>query len=142
VNIVAYGSLMCRESLESTLGRPVALTKITVPGWRRVFNAAFDEYAYLNLRRDLGADIEAAYFELDDAELPFFAEREAGSELTEVARGYLAFVWPAEHCRELPVLRSYPDICRLGADELGLRLEAGTDWPRIVVDDAGNPAYR
>ena len=142
VNIVAYGSLMCRGSLESALGRPAALTKVTVPGWRRVFNAAFGEYAYLNLRPDPGAAIEAAYFEMDAAELPRFAEREAGSELTEVAPGYLAFVWPEAHCRELPVLSSYVAICRRGAAELGLDLGAATDWPLIVVDDAGNPAYR
>ena len=95
MNIVAYGSLMCRGSLESTLGRPAALTKITVPGWRRVFNAAFDEYAYLNLRPDPGGAIEAGFLDMDAAELRLFDEREAGSELTELAPGYLAFVWPA-----------------------------------------------
>ena len=142
MNIVAYGSLMCRSSLESTLRRPAVLAALTVPGWRRVFNAAFDDYAYLNLLPVTGTVIEAASFALDPAELPLFGEREAGSELIEVTPGYFAFVWPGAQCRELPVLRSYIDICRRGADELGIDFVTGTDWPLDVVDDAGDPAYR
>jgi hypothetical protein len=142
VNVVAYGSLMRRSSLESTLRRPAPLAKVSFPGWRRVFNAPFDDYSYLNLRPVPGAILEAAYFELDAAELGLFDEREAGSELVEVMPAYFAFVWPAAYCRELPVLRSYIDVCRGGADELGIEFTAGTDWPEVIVDDTADPVYR
>ena len=72
---------MNRSSLESTLGRSAPLATMAFPGWRRVFNAPFDDYSYLNLRPVPGAITEAAYFELDAAELGLFDEREAGSEL-------------------------------------------------------------
>ena len=58
MNVVAYGSLMHRPSLEATLRRPARLNRITVPGWRRVFDAAFtDGLAYLNLRPALSTQI-------------------------------------------------------------------------------------
>jgi hypothetical protein len=142
MNIVAYGSLMRRSSLESTLRRPAPLAKVSFPGWRRIFNAPFDDYAYLNLRPDPEAIVEAACFELDAAELGLFEEREAGSELVEVMPAYFAFVWPAAYCRELPVLRSYIDVCRRGAGELGIDFTTGTDWPEVVVDDTADPIYR
>jgi hypothetical protein len=143
MNVVAYGSLMCRVSLEATLGRPAALTRVTVPGWRRAFNAAFpDGLAYLNLVPALSSQVEAACFTLAPAELPLFAEREAGSVLSEVMPGYHAFTWPASRCRELPVPRSYLDVCRRGAAELGIDLAAGTSWPATIHDDCGHPLYR
>jgi len=133
---------MNRSSLESTLGRSAPLATMAFPGWRRVFNAPFDDYSYLNLRPVPGAITEAAYFELDAAELGLFDEREAGSELIELTSAYFAFVWPAACCRELPVLRSYINVCRRGADELGVDFTAGTDWPALVVDDTADPIYR
>jgi hypothetical protein len=142
VDIVAYGSLMHRLGLEATLRRPATLTKITIPGWRRVFDAAFpDGFAYLNLRAAPGSQIEAAHFPLEAAELALFAQREEGADLVEVAPGYHAFVWPRERCRDLPVLGSYLDICRRGASELGISLSAGTTWPATIHDDAAAPRY-
>jgi hypothetical protein len=142
VNIVAYGALMQRHSLEATLGRPATLTKITIPGWRRVFDAAFpDGLSYLNLRADPGGRIEAAYFTLDAVELGLFAEREEGADLTEVLPGYHAFIWPRSRCRELPVPCSYIDICRRGAAELGISLAAGIAWPAALHDDSAAPLY-
>jgi hypothetical protein len=143
MNVVAYGSLMHRPSLEGTLRRPAALTPITVPGWRRVFNAPFpDGLSYLNIQPALSSQLAAAYFTVDVAELPLFAAREAGSELVEVVAGYHAFVWPPDKCRELPVLRSYLDVCRRGAAGLGVDLGLGTTWPAVVRDDAVSPLYR
>jgi len=143
VNVVAYGSLMHRPSLEATLRRPAALTRITMPGWRRVFNAAFsDGLAYLNLQRALSSQIEAAFFTVDRSELPLFADREAGAELVEVMTGYHAFVWPERHCVELPVARSYVEVCRRGAADLGIDLSMGTTWPVTVLDDTDLPRYR
>jgi hypothetical protein len=141
LKIIGYGSLLSRSSLESTLRRPAPLTKTTVTGWRRVFNAEFGGYAFGNLRRDPEAIIEAAFFELAAAEVDLFADREKGSELAEVAPGYFAFVWPDGRCRDLPVLRSYIDVCRRGAGEMGIDIERGTDWPGVVVDDSAAPAY-
>lgn len=129
------------SSLKSTLGRPATLTGLTVTGWRRVFNAPFDGYAYLNLRPAPESLIEAASFELDPDELRQFDEREAGSELIELLPGYFAFVWPAGLCRELPVLESYIAVCRQGAGELGIDLTLGTDWPPDIVDDSADPLY-
>jgi hypothetical protein len=141
VNVVAYGSLMHRHSLEATLARPAPLTKITIPGWRRVFDAAFpDGFAYLNLRADPGSQLEAAYFTLEAAELRRFAQREEGADLVEVLTGYHAFVWPRERCRDLPVLCSYIDICRRGAAQLDVSL-SGTSWPSMIHDDAAAPLY-
>jgi hypothetical protein len=143
MNVVAYGSLMYRPSLEGTLRRPAALTPITVPGWRRVFNAPFaDGQSYLNIQPALSSQMQAAYFTVAVAELPLFADREAGSELVEVMTGYHAFVWPPDACRELPVLRSYLDMCRLGAAGLGVDLDLGTTWPAVVRDDTVSPRYR
>jgi hypothetical protein len=142
VNIVAYGSLMHQRSLEATLQRPAPLTKIAIPGWQRVFDAAFDDgFAYCNLRPAPSSRIEAAYFTLEAAELHRFAEREEGSALTEVLPGYHAFVWPAERCRALPIPCSYIDICRRGAAELGVSLSLGTDWPATIHDDTAAPVY-
>jgi hypothetical protein len=143
MKVVAYGSLMHRPSLEATLRRPAALTRITIPGWRRVFNAPFpDGLSYLNIAPALSGQIEAGYFTVEAAELPLFADREAGSELVEVMSGYHAFVWPRPAWRELPVPRSYLEVCRQGADGLGVNLELGTTWPAVVHDDSAGPLYR
>jgi hypothetical protein len=143
MNVVAYGSLMYRPSLEATLRRPAALTRITIPGWRRVFNASFpDGLCYLNIAPALSSQMEAAYFTAEPAELALFADREAGSQLVEVLPGYHAFVWPRQAWRELPVLRSYLDVCRRGAADLGINLDLGTTWPAAVRDDSARPGYR
>jgi hypothetical protein len=143
MKVVAYGSLMHRPSLEATLRRPAALTRITIPGWRRVFNAPFpDGLSYLNIVPALSGQLEAGYFTADAAELPLFAGREAGSELVEVMTGYHAFVWPPGAWGELPVLRSYLQVCREGAASLGVNLKLGTTWPAVVHDDSAKPLYR
>jgi hypothetical protein len=143
VNVVAYGSLMHRPSLEATLRRPAQLNRITILGWRRVFNAAFpDGLAYLNLRPALSTQVQAAWFTVAESELRVFADREAGSDLVEVLPGYHAFVWPEASCRELPVLSSYIDICQRGAKALGIDFAAGTTWPATIRNDSANPAYR
>lgn len=141
LNIVAYGSLMKQSSLDSAVHRPTPLRKITIIGWKRVFNAPFDDYAFLNLHRAPGVEIEAAYFDLAPAELELFAEREAGAELVEVKAGFFAFVWPQDVCRDLPTLRSYLDVCSEGATELGIDFMVGMDWPQTVVDDTHDPIY-
>ena len=141
MNTVAYGALMKHSSLETVLRRPAPLSKITVTGWKRIFNAPFDDYAFLNLQRAPGVEIEAAYFELESAELELFAEREAGAELVEVEAGFFAFVWPQGYCRDLPVLRSYIVVCSDGASELGIDFMVGLDWPQTVVDDTHDPIY-
>jgi hypothetical protein len=143
MKVIAYGSLMHRPSLEATLRRPATLTRITIPGWRRLFNAPFpDGLSYLNIAPALSSQIEAGYFTADPSELPLFADREAGSELVEVMSGYHAFVWPRHAWRELPVLRSYLEVCRLGAEALGVALDLGTTWPTVVRDDTARPLYR
>jgi hypothetical protein len=143
MKIVAYGSLMHRPSLEATLRRPAALTRVTIPGWRRVFNASFpDGLSYLNIQPALSSQIEAGHFTVEAAELPLFADREAGSELVEVMSGYHAFVWPRNAWRELPVLRSYLEVCRQGAASLGINLDLGITWPAVVRDDTVSPLYR
>ena len=141
MKIIAYGSLMNRSSLESVVGRPAPLSTIVVSGWKRVFNAAFDGYAFLNLRPAADSMIEAAHFELDSTELELFAEREEGAQLVEVVPGFHAFVWSETYCRELPVLRSYLDVCSHAAGGLGINFAVGLDWPRTVVDDTKNPQY-
>jgi hypothetical protein len=141
MKIIAYGSLMNRSSLESVVGRPAPLSKVVVPGWQRIFNAPFDPYAFLNIRPVLGSTIEAAYFELDPAELGLFAEREAGSELVAAVPGFHAFVWPESDCRELPVLRSYLDFCCDAAVQVGVSFTASLVWPTTVVDDTDDPQY-
>jgi hypothetical protein len=142
MKVVAYGSLMNRSSLESVVKRPAPLSKITVSGWKRIFNAPFDGYAFLNLKSIENGVIEAAYFELEPAEQQLFSEREAGADLVEVMPGFYAFVWPEGYCRELPTLRSYIDICSYAANELGVDFAMGLDWPGTIVDDTKNPEYR
>ena len=61
---VVYGSLMNQSSLESVVHRPTRLSKIIIPGWKRVFNAPFDGYAFLNLQPTLDGIIEAVYLNL------------------------------------------------------------------------------
>jgi hypothetical protein len=141
MKIVAYGSLMNQASLESVVGLPAPLSKIIVPGWKRVFNAPFDRHAYLNIVPAVDTAIEAAYFELDPARRRRFDEREAGADLVEVIPGFYAFVWPEADCRQLPVLRSYLDACSQAAADLGIDFAVGLDWPRTVVDDTKNPQY-
>ena len=139
MKIIAYGSLMNQASLESMVNRPAPLSKIVIPGWRRAFDAAFDPYAFMNLKPAPDRVIEAAYFELDPAEAELFDEREEGSELVEVIPGHYAFVWPEPKCRELTVLWSYIDFCARAAAELGVNFDI--DWPPDVEDDSANPRY-
>jgi hypothetical protein len=142
MNIIAYGSLMNQSSLERTLKRPALLTKTTISGWKRVFNAPFDNYAFLNISREPGMTIEAGSFELNPSELTLFTEREAGSVLAEALPGYFAFVWPDDYCQSLPVLLSYINVCANGAQELGINFTLGLVWPCSVINDTNNPAYR
>lgn len=142
MKVVVYGSLMNRSSLESVVRRPAPLSTIAISGWKRIFNAPFDGYAFLNLQPDESVEIEAGYFELDPAERHLFAEREAGADLIEVMSGFYAFIWPEYCCRELPALRSYIDICSNAASDLGVDFAVGLDWPSVVVDDTKNPEYR
>ncbi|MDB5179153.1 MAG: hypothetical protein JWN01_1096 [Patescibacteria group bacterium] len=141
MNIIVYGSLMKQASLEATLGRTAVLTKVTVPGYNRVFNAPFDNYAFLNLQFAVDAYIEAAYFELKPAEIANFGEREAGSELVEVKPGFFAFIWPADYVAELPVLQSYVNFCEEGASVLGIDMRQGFITPQTIVDDTLKPLY-
>jgi len=141
MKIIVYGSLMNRSSLESVVGRLAPLSKIIVSGWKRVFNAPFDGYAFLNLTPAAESMIEAVYFELDSTELELFSEREAGAQIVEIVPGFYAFVWPESYCRELPALQSYMDICLLAAGDLGIDFTVGLDWPGTIVDDTKNPQY-
>jgi len=141
MKIIAYGSLMNQASLESTLGRPAQLQTIGVPGYRRVFNAPFDGFAFLNLQRVPGSSLDAAWFELSEAETAKFAEREARSELLELVPGCYAFVWPNRLTRDLPVLQSYINVCRTGATALGINFAKGLTAPTSVIDDVRSPLY-
>jgi hypothetical protein len=71
MKIIAYGSLMKQNSLETTLRRPAKLNKTTVAGWKRVFNAPFDGYAFLNLVASPAVTIESAWFEASSSEAQF-----------------------------------------------------------------------
>lgn len=141
MKIIAYGSLMSQKSLEKTLKRPTKLIKIRLCGWTRVFNAPFDGYAFLNLQKSDGETIETAYFKINPDEIAKFAEREAGSDLTEVKPGYFAFIWSTDKCQNLPVLQSYVNICEQGAISLKINFWIGTRKPKKTVDDQKNPKY-
>jgi len=132
---------MNQKSLEETLGRPVKLRKTTLNGWVRVFNAPFDGYAFLNLQKCSCKTIEVAYFEIEPWEIKKFAKREAGSDLIEVKKGYIAFVWPANKCQDLPVLQSYIDVCEEGADVLGIDFRAWTIQPKVLFNDLQDLKY-
>jgi hypothetical protein len=142
MKLIAYGSLMSKPSLRQTLTRTATLKPIRLSGWRRVFDAPFDGYAFLNLKRDPRANIEAAYFEISDHELILFAEREAGSQLVEVMPEFYAFVWPQSYCQILPALRSYIQLCELAAKRLKLNFAVGLDQPAVVIEDLSNPLYK
>jgi hypothetical protein len=142
MNIIAYGSLMDLNSLETTLGRPATLTKISVRGVRRVFNAPFGRYAFLNLQTDQTSFIEAAYFTLAPLELRKFNRREAGSVLQVLQPGYFAFVWPQSISEELPVLQSYLNICTTAAAKLAINMSIGLIKPKVILNDTINPLYK
>lgn len=141
MKIIAYGSLLNKSSLEATLGRRVVLKRIVVPGYKRVFNAPFGGYAFMNLEKSPGSQIEAAYFEVDWTELVKFSEREAGSKLLEILPGYWAFMWPRSQCRKLPVLQSYIEFCLEGCRLLNVSLWSGTKKPDLIIDDSQNSLY-
>ncbi len=141
MNIIAYGSLLNKKSLEKTLARRTDLYKIIIPGVKRIFNAPFGEYSYLNLQMSKGSTIETAYFTLQRSEINKFAKREAGSELTELLPGYYAFIWPNKLCKELPVLQSYIDICKVGAENLDVDFWKNTIRPVEIIDDRNNAQY-
>jgi hypothetical protein len=142
MKILAYGSLMNQQSLGRALGRPdVKLRHIVVNDYARIFNAPFFGLAYLNLVPSLGSVIEAAYFELDEQELEKFKEREAGSELVEVAPGLVAFVWPTSKTKELPVAQSYIDFCEAAASILQVDMGKGWITPTTIIDDRHDPKY-
>jgi hypothetical protein len=140
MKIIAYGSLMNQTSLERTLDRPARLSRTVVSGYERIFNAPFGDYGFLNLRQNMNASIEAAYFELEAGELDKFAEREKGSSLIEVTPGYFAFIWdrPVDG---LPVLKSYIDVCLVGARQLTISFWPGMVKPALILDDRNDPIY-
>jgi hypothetical protein len=141
MKIVAYGSLMNRISLERTMKRPVKLSEIIISGYRRIYNAPFDGFSYLNIQYQQGITMEAAYFALHADEIELFKEREAGSLLVGVLPGYFAFQWPLTLCKELSVPRSYITICEQGARELGINMWKGTLLPKEITEDTGDPVY-
>lgn len=141
MKIIAYGSLMNKDSLKKTLKRDVLLCKIVITGYRRVFNAPFSSYAFLNLEKCETRNTEMAYFTINKQELKLFWERERGSKLVEIKQGYYAFVWPRESCVELSVLQSYIDICLGGARELDVNFWKNTVRPKVIVNDRKNPGY-
>ncbi len=51
-----------RPSVEATRRRPAALSRITILGWQRVFNAFTGGLAHLNLQSALSTQIQAACF--------------------------------------------------------------------------------
>lgn len=142
MNVIAYGSLMNQRSLEGTLNRRAELTPVTIEGYARVFNAPFDNYAFLNLRRTDNSRIECAYFEIEPIELTKFSVREAGSELVELTSGLYAFMWPGDKAEDLPVLMSYINVCQEASRQLELDFIKGTVWPNILEDDRMKPKYR
>jgi hypothetical protein len=74
-------------------------------------------------------------------ELKLFWERERGSKLVEIRKGYYAFIWPKENCARLPVLQSYIDICLKGASNMGIDFWKNTVKPSKIVDDRKSPKY-
>jgi hypothetical protein len=141
MNIIAYGSLMNKKSLEKTLKRKIQLSKVILTGYERIFNAPFGEYAFLNLQKNKNNSIEVAYFIIKENELKKFAKREEGSELIEVTDNYFAFIWPSNKCKELPVLQSYLDVCEKGAEELEINIWKGAIMPFKIINDKSNPFY-
>ena len=141
MKIVAYGSLLNLKSLEKTLGRKAILIPIEVKGVERIFNVPFGKYSFLNLKPNKNSVIGAAYFELTDSELDKFSEREAGSRLIEVIKGYYAFCWNGKTNETLPVLQSYIDICVSGAKALGVEFWKNTKRPALVINDLARPLY-
>ena len=139
--IIAYGSLMDSAQLSQTLGRTAQLRLIILNGVARIFNAPFAGYAYLNLRFDPNSSVEAAWFMLQPSELVKFAEREAGSVLSEVAPGYYAFVWPNPPSTALETPRSYLELCQTAAIRLGIDFEIGLIRPARIAEDLNEPIY-
>ncbi len=142
MNIIAYGSLLNKQSLETTLQRKTKLNKIILPDYERIFNAPFGEYSFLNLQKNKTSYIETAYFVLKENEIAKFKEREAGSDLIEVLPMYFAFIWPEQYCKILPVLQSYIDICEKGAEQLKIDIWRNIIKPDVIEDDRRNPRYR
>lgn len=142
MNIIAYGSLLNKQSLETTLQRKTKLNKIIIPRYERIFNAPFGEYSFLNLQKNKTSFIETAYFVLKENEIEKFKEREAGSDLVEVLPTYFAFIWPEQYCNTLPVLQSYIDVWAKGAEQLKIDIWKNTIKPVVIEDDRKNPRYK
>ncbi len=141
MNIVAYGSLVNKISLQATLGREVEYKLVEIEGFTRIFNAPFGKYAFLNLTKKSKASMLVAYFYINKNELCKFEIREAGSKLVEVKPKYYAFVWPSRYCQLLPALQSYIDICEDGCITLGLDFWKNTILPQKIINDRNNPRY-
>jgi hypothetical protein len=141
MKIIAYGSLLNAQSLEKTLGRKSKLIPIEVKCVKRIFDAPFDGYAFLNLELDKNSSIDAAYFELNKNEIEKFAKREAGSVLYEIEKGLFFFQWQKNTNAHLPVLQSYINVCADGASALDIDFWKGTVEPSIIIDDLLDPQY-
>lgn len=126
---------------KKTLGRKTKLLKLTLNGYARIFNAKFDNFAFLNIQKIPGQKIEAGYFEIDASEVKLFEKREAGSRLVKVKSDFYAFIWPEYLTAELPVLFSYVNACVNGANELKINFWQGTKWPKQIIDDRLSPLY-
>lgn len=141
MRVLGYGSLMNQQSLDRLLGRHAELHRVVVHGYARIFNAPFSGYAYLNLLAKSNSVIEAVSFEIEEAELQKFSEREAGSDLIELTPGLMGFVWPASATQELEVLQSYIDFCEDAANGMNVDLSIGLVRPAAILNDRKNPKY-
>lgn len=82
--IFGYGSLLNIKSLQGTVPGKTHFGWVDLTGYRRVFNKAGLQHAYLNMRQEERSVVRGVLVQVNPTELALFAQREQGYELVEV----------------------------------------------------------
>lgn len=82
--VFGYGSLLNENSLQGTLPGKKHAGWADLQDYRRVFNKAGLEHAYLNIRKEEGSVVRGVLVEVNPSELARLAQREQGYELVDV----------------------------------------------------------
>ena len=136
MKIFGYGSLMCEDSLKSTVHEYTVLKEVCLQGYRRVFNLKSkgrineetgNHSCVLNLEKDERSKICGRLYDIPEKIIDALHLREEGYEMSEVAfsdgeHGYVYIAEvkePYKYIEGDPIQKEYLDLCLNAAKNLG-----------------------
>ena len=136
MKIFGYGSLLCEDSLKSTVREFTVLEKVCLTGYRRVFNIKSQSRvnketgkhsSVLNLEKDEHSKVCGRLYEIPENIIDALHLREEGYQMKEVSfdageKGYVYIaeaIEPYDYIDGDPLQKEYLDICLSAAMNLG-----------------------